>query len=92
MYLQHLSVMNEENSWKCFRPLGYDAVYSDKFFDILEEIINKVWSKYEVDWFRNVGTFLLFDPSSNPRKRNLQSRRLENIGSRIIDVGVAVCY
>jgi hypothetical protein len=56
---------------------------------MLEEIIIKVCSKYDVDGFRNVGTFLSFYPLSSPRKGNKQSRCLENIGSRIIDVAVS---
>jgi len=73
LYQQHLSVMNKatykRNTWKCYRPLGCDAVYSGNFLDILEELTISVWSKYEVDGFRNVGKFLPFYPSSNPRRQ-----------------------
>jgi hypothetical protein len=92
MYQQHLSLKNKANTWKWFRPLWCDAVYSDNFFDIFEELTINVCCKYKVYGFRNVGTFLSFYTSSNPRRGNLQSHRLENVGSHIVGIGVAACY
>jgi hypothetical protein len=58
LYQAALSVLNKASKWKCYHPVGCDAVYSDKFFDILEEHTINVCSIYEVDGFRNVGKII----------------------------------
>jgi hypothetical protein len=76
LYQQHLTPMNKANTWKSFRPLRCGAVYSDKYLDILEELIINICYKCEVVGFRNNEKFLSFYPSSNPRRGKLQSGRL----------------
>jgi hypothetical protein len=82
----------ERITWEFYRPLGCDAVYSGKFFGILEELTINVCSN-EVEGFRNVGKFLPFFPSSRPRTQ--ESAEPPSRAHRISHnrcVRVAACY
>jgi len=91
LYQQHLSLVNkatfERNTLKSYRPLGADAVHSDNFFIyILKNLpstlainINSTGSETSANFYHPIHRQI-------PEESNLQIRRLEKIGFRIIDM------